>query len=361
MIKIGEKTVGEDSQTFITFEAGPTHDGVETAIKLVEVAAEARADAIKFQIVDADRLVADKKQLFGYEILSERLNGKTESKSEPLYDILKRRALSRAEWRMVKDRADELGLAFFATVAFDDEVEFVSDLGCQSIKIASGDVNHLPLIRSAARTGLCIQLDTGNSTIGEIETAVEVIEAQENNGIIIHHCPSGYPARINSINLNIIKTLVATFSYPIAFSDHTPGWDMDIAAIALGAGLVEKTITLDRRTPSVEHMFSLEPRESKEFVAAVRQLEIALGSSRRMMSKEEKEQRNAVRRSPYLINQATQGTRIKDLEITFSRPGSGLTPDEFDELCALEAILARNLPAGHALSHVDLQVADKQP
>jgi sialic acid synthase SpsE len=332
---------------FITFEAGPTHDGLETAKRLATLAAEAGADAIKFQIVDPDRLVADRRQLFSYGVLKDRLTGDMETVSEPLYDILKRRTLTAEEWRDLKRHCDVLSLDFFATVTFDDEIDLVVDMKCASIKIASGDINHLPHIRRAARTGLSIQIDTGNATLGEIEQAVDAIRAEGNDDLIIHHCPSGYPAAPRAVNLRILQTLKQMFGCAVAFSDHSPGWDMMIAAVAMGADLVEKTITLNRGTRSPEHVFSLEPKEAREFVKAMRNLELAFGSPRRLLTPQEREARLAVRRSAFLAAPAAAGTSLSDLRIEFKRPGFGLGPDEFERLA--NATLQRNLPAGHML------------
>ena len=193
---------------------------------------------------------------------------------------------------------------------------FSSAIGCQSVKIASADLNHYPLLRKVARTGLNIQLDTGNGSLGEMEAAVDIIRREGNENIIIHHCPSGYPARLQSINLRVITTLRQMFPYPIAYSDHTPGWDMDIAAVTLGASLVEKTITLDRTTRSVEHIMSLEPPQMREFIKAIRDLEIALGSPRRVMHADEIKKRQANRRSMYLKAAAKAGTRLAMLRST---------------------------------------------
>ncbi len=152
-VNIGSREVGDGFPVFIVFEAGPTHDGVESAKALVTHAARAGAHAIKFQMVDPDRLVADRKQLFSYEVLVDRNSGKTETIEEPLYDILLRRALTKDQWREVKAHSDRENLAFFATVAFEDEIELLVDIGCHSIKIASADVNHHPLIRLAGENG----------------------------------------------------------------------------------------------------------------------------------------------------------------------------------------------------------------
>lgn len=333
MVQFGKRQVGDGQPCFITFEAGPTHDSLASAKRLVGYAAEAKADAVKFQIFDPDRLVADRKQLFTYEVLVDRATNKTETVSEPLYDILCRRCLKPDEWRALKAYSDSLGLAFFATIAFDDEVDFLQELGCHSIKIASADVNHFPLLRRAARSGMCLQIDTGSATIGEIEAAIEVIRSEGNENIIIHHCPSGYPARLESINLRVIPTLKRMFpTYPVAYSDHTPGWDMDIAAVALGANLVEKTISEDRTTRSVEHIMSIEPAEMTAFMQAIRDLETAMGGPRRLMTPAEREKRMANRRSIHLRRERPAGSELTFEDFEFRRPGYGIPPSDADRL-----------------------------
>ncbi len=352
MFHIGDRLIGDGQPCYITFEIGPTHSGLESAKRLVRHAAEAGGDAVKFQILDPNRLVADKKQLFSYGVLKNRETGEVEVVAEPLYDILVRRSMPPEDWRELKAFSDSLGLAFFATVGFDDEVNLLEELGCHSIKIASADVNHFPLLRRAARSGMCLQLDTGMASLGEIEAAVDVIRAEGNDNIIIHQCPSGYPARLESINLNIIPTLKQMFPYPIAYSDHTPGAEMDIAALALGANLVEKTITEDRMTPSVEHVMSLEPNDMRAFVQTIRDVEIGLGSKRRVLHEEERKKRDDIRRSVFLKQNAKAGTRLGDCIVEFRRPGFGIPPDRYDEL--KYAYIKADLEAGHRLKLADL-------
>lgn len=351
-VRISNRLVGDGNQCFVTFEIGPTHNGFDSAKRLIKCAAEAGADAVKFQIFDPDRLVADKNQLFSYSVLKNRDTGELETISEPLYDILVRRCLSDDEWTKLKSYCDQLGVAFFSTVAFDEDVDILEKLGCESIKIASADVNHFPLLRRVAKTGMCIQIDTGMATIGEIESAVDVIQKEGNKSIIIHHCPSGYPAHLESVNLRVIKTLKSVFSYPIAFSDHTPGNEMDIAAVALGANMVEKTITEDRMTRSVEHVMSIEPHEMKSFVKAIREVEIGLGRERRIMCEEELNKRNSIRRSVFFRTTAKKGARLKDCDIEFRRPGYGIRPDQYDAM--KEALLNRDMEAGEVLKLQDL-------
>ena len=352
-IPLGNKRIGQGEPCFITFEAGPTHDGLDSALELVRQAGAARADAVKFQMIDADRLVADRQQLFSYEVLLDRATDQREAVQEPLYDILKRRELKLDEWHQVKAAADAAGLAFFATVSFWDDLEFLTAVGAHSVKIASSDINHLPLIRAAARTGMNVQLDTGNATLGEVEVAVDAIVGEGNDSIIIHQCPSGYPARLPSIQLRMIQTLKQMFPFPIAFSDHTPGWEMDIAAVALGADLLEKTITLDRCTRSVEHIFSLEGAEQTAFIHAIRDLETALGAPRRTFAPEEGHRRQAYRRSIFLARPKRPGERIEEDDLDFRRPGYGIPPTELERVVGLAA--TTDLDAGDMLKWTDLR------
>ena len=352
-VKIGSRDVGDGAPVFVVFEAGPTHDGVDSAKALVTHAARAGAHAIKFQIVDPDRLVADRKQPFSYQILVDRETGRTQTIEEPLYDILMRRVLTKDQWREVKAHSDREGLAFFATVTFEDEIDLLVELGCDSIKIASGDVNHFPLIRLAARTGMCLQLDTGSSNLGEIEAAIDVIRSEGNERIIVHQCPSGYPAHLDSINLRIIETLRQMFPYPVAFSDHTPGATMDIAAVAMGANLLEKTITLDRTTRSVEHIMSIEPTEMAQFVQTIVDLERALGIPRRILHEAERNRRLGARRSVFLDAPVKSGQRLHDVKVLFRRPGSGLGPDQYEAW--LDARFRHDLPTGQVVTATDLE------
>jgi N,N'-diacetyllegionaminate synthase len=353
--KIANFSIGNNHNTFVTFEIGPTHNGVESAKRLIRHSAEAGANAVKFQIFDPEKIVADKRQLFEYEILINKDTGEKKTVSEPLYDILKRRCLLLEEWKEIKNYCDELGIAFFATIGFEEDIELLREIGCDSIKIASADINHFPLIRKAAETGMSIQLDTGMSTIDEIKRAVKVIEKTDNERIIIHQCPSGYPAYLESINLNILPILKREFKYPIAFSDHSPGWDMDVAAVALGVNLIEKTISEDRTYPSVEHIMSIEPGEMKEFIKVIRNLEIALGNGSREINRDELDNRSAIRRGIFTKEAVNKGVLLKDIDIEFRRPGFGIQPDEYEVLIASGAILINNIEKNVAIKKSDLE------
>ena len=326
---INKKKIGDGNPCYITFEAGPTHHGFSSAKRLIKNSYISGADAVKFQILDPERLIFNKNQKFEFEILINKKTGKTKKISKTLYTLMKERSLKKNQWIELKKYADKLGISFFATVAFEDEVDFVKKLKCQSIKIASADVTHFPLIDYAAKSNISIQLDTGMSSIDEIKDAVKIIEKRKNKKIIIHHCPSGYPAKLDGVNLNIIKTLKKTFNYPIAFSDHSPGFLMDIVALGYGVNLLEKTITEDRTYPSVEHMMSLEPVEMKKFVKTIRNIELAKGKFTKELSKSEIIKSRMIRRSPYLLNSTKKNTPLKNANVIFRRPGLGLTPAEY--------------------------------
>ena len=349
-VKIGSRTVGDDQPTFLCFEIGPTHDGLKNALELIRKAGAAGVDGVKLQIIDADRLVSDKEQLFSYSILNPD-SGEFQQKTEPLYQILKRRQLSRRELEIIAEKISSMGMEFFATVSYEEDIELVKSLECASVKIASADVNHAPLLRSAARSGMSVQLDTGNSTIEEISYAVDLLESENCHSIIIHHCPSGYPAYLQSISLRTISEIQKRFKYPVAFSDHSAGIDMNIAAVSLGASLIEKTVTRDRTTPSVEHCFSLEPDEFESFVVRVRELEVALGTNAdRVLSDEQIEARLKLRRSVFLASAAKVGTSIGELKVDYRRPGHGIPPNDWEDLCKADRYLNKNVAAGTMLT-----------
>jgi sialic acid synthase SpsE len=345
--------VDQNKKVYIVLEAGPTHFGLDSAKKLAKLAKDSGADAIKFQFLYANRLMADKTMKFKYQYLKrdERGNEQFIDFEEPLYDILKRRELKKEEWKELKKYCDDIRITFFSTATYKEEVDFlVNELDVKSIKINSSDIGELELIKYCAKKGINIQLDTGNADIFEVEKAVIAAEEEGCNNIVIHLCPTGYPARLESLNLRMIRTLKTMFpNYSIAFSDHSPGWEMDIAAIAIGADMVEKTITLDKTIKSCEHSFSLEEDEIKKFVKSVRDLEIALGNQRRVFPKDVKEKRRATRRSPYALTDLREGERIKKEDFEFKRPGFGITSEEFSFF--LNRILKKGIKKGEKITY----------
>ena len=316
---------------YITFEIGPTHSGLKSCKKFCKLVAKSGADAIKLQIINADKLVSDKKIMFDYKVLSK--SNRLKKKKESLHKILKRRELSYKEIKEIKNYCDKLKLEFFATVSFPEDIIFLKKIGCKSIKIASADLNYEMLLIQAAKSKMLIQLDTGMATLNEIETAVKIIKKFNNNKILIHQCPSGYPAGVESIDLNMIKSIKKRFKLPVAFSDHSPGYDMDIAAVAMGVNLVEKTITFNRYTPSVEHVMSIDVKDIKEFVKKIKETKIALGRTDRKLMYDQKKKRNDIRRSAFYNQNLNKGKKISIDDIIFRRPAiGGIQPEEINKI-----------------------------
>lgn len=332
-VKLNNKSL-DTNATYIVLEAGPTHQGLASAKRLAQIAKNAGADSVKFQWVDTDRLMADKSIEFNYSYLE--LDDKGDERfvpfKEPLYDVLKRRELSRSDWKELKSFCDSIGIHMFLTACYKDEIDFIVDeLKIDSLKINSSDIGEEDLIRYAASKQVNIQLDTGNSNLWEIEKAVNIVMEQGNENIIIHHCPSGYPAKLESIHLNMIPTLKQLFpNLVIAFSDHSPGWEMDIAAVSLGAKMIEKTITEDRTIKSCEHSFSLEESDAEDFIQSIREIEIALGDARRTIPLNVQKSRNVSRRSPYSLFELKQGDKLDASKFEMKRPCLGLNYTELN-------------------------------
>ena len=350
-VRIENKEIGSTCPVYIVFEAGPTHDGFETATKLVDVAVEAGADAIKFQILDAEKMVSGPDVMFTYKRLVSRNTGKVEVVTEPLLDILKRRELKRDEWKRLIAYCRKKKITFFSTISNTEEMHFLLENKVDTVKICSGDVNFFYLLKQVAGYDWTVQIDTGSSSLGEVEEAVNVLESSGCNKIIINHCPSGYPARLEGINLKVIQTLHHLFPYPIAFSDHSIGHEMDIAAVTLGANMLEKTITLDRTIRSPEHIMSLESHEAKSFINVVRDLEIALGNSRRIMTAEEMKARLIVKRSLFAGADIRKGEVLTQDKLYYSRPGDGI-PAHMDTF-VLGRKASRDVSGGEKLNFAD--------
>ncbi len=326
-VKLGDKYVGEGEPCYIIFECGATFDNMETAKRLAKAVADSGADAVKFQMLDPDRLMGNKELTISYTTAAGQ-------KTENLHHILSKRTLTKDEWKELKSYCDELGITFFSTATFPEEVDFLTEMGSAAIKINAGDVNHYYLIDYASKKGLPIILD-GRAKYDELEKGVEICERNGNENIIIMHCPSGYPARNDGVNLRVLSSLKKIYRYPIGFSDHSREKLMNYPAIVMGADLVEKTLTLDKNTDAIEHLMSLEPDEAKELVSEIRAIEEAVGSSRIMFSKKVNE---VSRRSICARNDIKSGEQLTIDNLEFKRPGdAGISAADFEKLLSKKA------------------------
>ena len=319
-VSIANTLIGEGERCFIIAEAGVNHNGdVNLAKKLIDVARDAGADAVKFQTFTAGAVVTEGAEKARYQ---KEVTGAQESQ----YQMLKRLELSEETHRQLKGYADEQGILFLSTPYDIRSVDFLAELGIAAFKISSADITNLPLLRHVATKRSPVILSTGMSTLGEVEEALETLERGGIDQIILLHCNFNYPARIEDVNLRAMITLKQAFGFPIGYSDHTTGIEVSLAAVALGAVVIEKHFTLDRHLPGPDHLASLEPSELKEMVTKVRNIERALGSSIKRPSGEEVRNREICRRSIVATMDIPEGTVITSSMLTTKRPGTGIPP-----------------------------------
>lgn len=258
------------ANTFIIGEAGVNHNGdINLAKQLIDVAKEASVDAVKFQTFTTERIVTKYAEKASYQ-------KRTTREEESLYDILAKLELSEKAHFELKDYADKRGIAFLSTPYDQGSVDLLVRLGVSALKISSADITNHPLLAYVAIQGLPIILSTGMSTLDEVKDAVNVIVGAGNRRLTLLHCTFSYPTRVEDVNLRAIHTLRLAFGFPVGYSDHTVGITVSIAAVAMGATVIEKHFTLDRNLPGPDHPASLEPTELKNMVDGIREVESAL-------------------------------------------------------------------------------------
>jgi len=263
--KIGDKLIGEEEPCFIIAEAGVNHNGsIELAKKLIDAAKDAGADAVKFQTFKTENVVVKDAQKAEYQ--------KETTGEGSQYEMIKKLELTEEDFRELADYAKEKDIMFLSSPFDKESVDLLNELDVPAFKVGSGEITNLPLLRYIAKKEKPIILSTGMSTLGEIEEALDVIRSEGVEDIILLHCVSNYPARIEDVNLRALGTLKQAFKLPVGFSDHTLGITAPIAAVALGACVIEKHFTLDRNLPGPDHKASLEPEELKEMAKAIREV-----------------------------------------------------------------------------------------
>lgn len=312
-INIGDKKIGNDHPCIISFELGATYSNIDEAKEMIENVGKSGADAIKFQTFltgDADRIMGkrDVKIEFG------TLKGK---KNELVYDALKRRELSKENWKDLIDYSKKQNLLFITAPYFVETVDFLQELHVDAIKVSKGDINNVLLIEKIAQTNLPVILDAREKS-DDVKKAIGICEKNKNFQIIIMHCPSGYPTENSGVHLNAISQLLKDYKYPVGFADHSPGDLMNYAAVSIGAKMLEKTITLNKDIEQVEHFMSLEMDELKNFVNNVRILEDAMGTSEILKTSRVEE---SARRSFVAKDDILTGTVLKKEDLDFKRPG----------------------------------------
>ena len=341
--------------TFIIAEAGVNHNGdAALARRLVEVAAESGADAVKFQTFSADKLTTKGAAKAEYQ---KRATGDGDQ-----YDMLKALEMSEVLHKELVALSSELGIEFMST-AFDEEsLDLLVALGIRRIKVPSGEVTNHPFLRYMARKNLPLIVSTGMADLAEVEEAIAVIAAERQarglsgalkEMVTVLHCTSNYPAAVEDVNLNAMLSMGKATGMPVGYSDHTLGIAVSTAAVAMGARVIEKHFTLDKTMPGPDHAASLDPDELKAMVDAIRAVEGALGDGIKAPTASEVPVRALVRRSVTTVRPIAAGSLIEPSDLTLMRPGTGTAPKDFEAVIGRKA--AHDIMAGKTLDWVDLQ------
>jgi len=345
-ITIGAKQIGEGHPCLISLEPGATYTSANEAQELLEAVGRFGADAVKFQTFlpgDAERMMGARKDI------QVSFSTKSGEKQESVFEALKRRELPKEEWKKLVKLAHEHSLLFITAPYFFETVEFLREVGVDAIKVSKGDINNVLLIQAIAQTGLPIILDAREKS-EDLKRAVELCEQEGNRKIIVMHCPGGYPAKDENVHLSAILTLKEQYGYPVGFADHSRGMVMNYAAVALGANMLEKTLTLKKEREQVEHYMSLEPKELPAFVKSIRSIEAAMGSGNVLLTSRVEE---TARRSLVAKRTILKGEEIVQDMLDFRRPGdAGISVSQVDSVLGKNA--KENIAAGSFLKQDQL-------
>jgi len=314
-------------RTLIIAEAGVNHNGdLDTAKKLIDVAAKAGADLVKFQTFSADRQVTHTAKKAYYQT-------KSTDGNESQHEMLRRLELTPAMHRELIAHCALRKIGFFSTGFDIESVDLLVSLGQNQFKIPSGEFTNLPYLRHIGQLGKPVILSTGMATLGEIEDAIEVLEqaGTSHTKLIVLHCTTEYPTPMAEVNLRAMQSIQKAFGVEVGYSDHTPGIEVAIAAVALGATVIEKHFTLDRNLSGPDHKASLEPLELKAMVTAIRNIEIALGDGIKRLTLSEVKNKPVARKSLIASQPIKVGEVFSTKNITTKRPGTGISPMRWDE------------------------------
>jgi N,N'-diacetyllegionaminate synthase len=320
-------------KVFIIAEAGVNHNGdVNLAKKMIDVAVDAGVSAIKFQTFKAEYLVSKNAQKAEYQ-------KKTSGVEESQFEMIKRLELDTNTHKELLGYCDSRNIMFLSTPFDHDSIDMLDNLGMQIFKIPSGEITNLPYLQHIGRLNKEIILSTGMANIGEIEAALDILinSGTSKDKITILHANTEYPTPMQDVNLNAMLTIGNTFKTKIGYSDHTLGIDIPIAAVAMGASVIEKHFTLDNNMEGPDHKASLEPSELVNMVKSIRNIEKALGNGIKKASNSERKNIKVARKSIVAKCEIAKGEIFSKENITIKRPGSGLSPMLWNEVIGLKA------------------------
>lgn len=319
------------NNTLIIAEAGVNHNGnIDIAKRLIEVAKDCGADIVKFQTAELDSVVSVQAQMAEYQ---KQNIGHVESQKEMLSKLL----LSYDEFLELEQYCRQIGIQFLSTPFDIKSIDFLNPL-VRIWKIPSGEITNLPYLEKIAGMHKPIILSTGMSTLKEVDNALDVLKSNGAGKITLLHCTTNYPTPMQDVNLNAMLTMEKHFGCPVGYSDHTQGIEVSIAAVALGAKIIEKHFTLSRDMEGPDHKASLEPDELKALVSAIRNIEKALGTGEKIPSESEKKNLTVARKSIIAARQIKAGEIFTEENLTTKRPGTGISPMRWNEVLGTKAI-----------------------
>ncbi len=318
----------DPGRCFLIAEIGSNHNGeFDVARRLMDIASEADADAVKFQSFLADQLVTP---------------------DHDDYELLKKIELPYDWYLKLKEEADQRGLIFFSTATNSTTLQWLEEVNVELYKIASPNITHLPLIMETSATGKPVIISTGMADLSTIDEAVNTFLMTGNTSLALLHCITEYPAIEKHINLRFIPALQSLYSHPVGYSDHTMGIAIAVGAVTLGAKIIEKHVTLDRNMQGPDHHYALEPKEFIDMVVSIRDVEKALGQSNKVVSNAEREKSNAYWRSIHAANNLQKGKSLNIDDMIIVRPNDGLHPRHLEDLVGLR--LTRSVKLGEPLT-----------
>ena len=346
-VKLGARTIGPGAPVFIVAEAGVNHNGdEELARRLVDAAGAAGVDAVKFQTFRSEKVISVSAPQADYQ----RVNT---GRSETQLEMARRLEMGAEQTERISDHCRRAGVVFLSSPFDEDSADLLERLGVPAFKVGSGELTNHRFLSYLAGKGRPLLLSTGMATIEETAAALEVVERAGNPQLCLFHCVSSYPTPPSECNLRAMEAMRARFRLPVGWSDHTLGIHVSVAAVALGAHLIEKHFTLDRGLPGPDHAASLEPDELAALVRQIREVEQALGDGVKRRMPCEENTALVARRSVHLARTVEAGQTLVTDDLMVLRPGTGIPAEKIDSLPGRR--LRRSMAAGEMLSEDDLE------
>ncbi len=337
--------MGAQPSTFVIAEAGVNHNGsLELALELVSAAKACGADAVKFQTFEARSLVTRSAAKAAYQ--------RAPDDDDSQYAMLAALELDLAAWRRIHAHCRDIGIEFLSSPFDEGAVDVLDELGVRAFKVPSGEITNLPYLEHLGAKAKPVILSTGMAWLGEVEAAVRTLQAAGVRDLTLLHCVTEYPAPPEQINLRAMATLATAFGLPVGYSDHTAGSEIAVAAVALGAVVIEKHFTLDTSLPGPDHTASLDPASFAAMVRAIRSVELALGDGRKRPAACELPNLVVVRKSVVATRDVRAGETIVRGDVVVKRPGSGIAPGDLDRVLGRRA--ARDIAADEVIDWSDL-------